>query len=945
MGYLAKLVKGCQSHGRARSAQWLLVGLVCALLFTGCTRRFYRKWADKDVNVLLKRKDKFEAWRVENYHVYPDPRARFADPTNPDRPPMPPDDPAAKELSCNPQKPPKKAGIALVSGDQWLEILKGFDAENRLLRAMQPDQQSRPLDWQPGPGNTPPTKQEVKTESTEPKTEKPGFLINMVQASDLGLINSRDYQTRRENLYLFALPITLERFAFLPQFFGLGEVIRGYSSKDTPEGQQNRWNMAGETGLTQFFPTGLLFLFRLANVTVIQMSGDFVPHTTSESTLVFDAMQPFLRGGGLAVNLEPLTQAQRDFVYEIRRYARFRKEYFVALAGGGNIAGGADVRRGFESVNLTVGIFTPSEGYLPTLLRQGQLANERQNVAALESILKLFDAFKEGGDISQLQVDQVEQQLLQSRSTVLQREQDYRDSLDRFKLFLGMPPDVPLELEETPLRELTRQLQRFAEIIAQFEAARTEALRYDDPAEADMLRARLRTIVTSSAIGAGTRFRTQFPPRWAGWEELPREHLRGGSLPLQLGGVATAIGVGPLPALPWFYARADVPTVRERLNDLLEERRKLLDLEADLETQGQTLSSGDRAWLRQLDAQIDLGRFERLLREYESRPWKDLPDKERRQRQQAALFRDLINQFVLVLGEARSQRVEELRKNWPELSPTIVKDVDVVTSDLDAALDAVGQTALTYRLDLMNQRGLLVDAWRQIAVAANALMGVFNVRYHLESLTPIGEAQPLNFDGSRNRHQMFLSGELPLVRMSERNVYRATLIAFQRQRRDLMRAEDQVMADVRAELRQLRVLAENYKIQQRAVELAYFQVENSLDTFQSPPTPAAAGGGGNTAGNAAALTQQLLNAQRSLPQAQNQLLSTWINYQITRLQLYRDLELMPLDHRGVWIDELSKQQRAEKRSPDADRPAQSSEELPAPRPVPAAEGVSLGRPY
>jgi hypothetical protein len=35
------------------------------------------------------------------------------------------------------------------------------------------------------------------------------------------------------------------------------------------------------------------------------------------------------------------------------------------------------------------------------------------------------------------------------------------------------------------------------------------------------------------------------------------------------------------------------------------------------------------------------------------------------------------------------------------------------------------------------------------------------------------------------------------------------------------------------------------------------------------------------------------------------LLATWINYRIARQQLYLDLELLPLDPRGVWIDELS----------------------------------------
>ena len=59
----------------------------------------------------------------------------------------------------------------------------------------------------------------------------------------------------------------------------------------------------------------------------------------------------------------------------------------------------------------------------------------------------------------------------------------------------------------------------------------------------------------------------------------------------------------------------------------------------------------------------------------------------------------------------------------------------------------------------------------------------------------------------------------------------------------------------------------------------------------------------NTAAQAAALTSQLLSAQSRVPTAQNALLTVWINYLNSRLQLYRDLELMPLDARGVWNDD------------------------------------------
>ena len=169
---------------------------------------------------------------------------------------------------------------------------------------------------------------------------------------------------------------------------------------------------------------------------------------------------------------------------------------------------------------------------------------------------------------------------------------------------------------------------------------------------------------------------------------------------------------------------------------------------------------------------------------------------------------------------------------------------------------------------------------------------------------------------------------MPLVRRAERNEYRTALIAYQRARRNLQATEDFILNDVRVDLRNLRVLAENYRIQQRAVEVAYDQVENSLDVLQAPPIPEAARPGRSgraaaqsqqQAANAASLTNQLLNAQNSLLAAQNGLYTVWVNYLVARMTLYRDLERLPLDPRGVWIDEPGLSPRRP-RSPPPPRP-------------------------
>src|SRR5690242_2094302 len=113
-------------RGGVRSHLLLVVALLPVLaLPVGCTRRFFRKSADTEVNAVLAEKDRHmtPAEKIDQYHVYPDPLARFANPTNPDRPPMPPDDPQAAALSPHPQKP-RHAGVAWIEGTGYLKLLE-----------------------------------------------------------------------------------------------------------------------------------------------------------------------------------------------------------------------------------------------------------------------------------------------------------------------------------------------------------------------------------------------------------------------------------------------------------------------------------------------------------------------------------------------------------------------------------------------------------------------------------------------------------------------------------------------------------------------------------------------------------------------------------------------------------------------------------------------------
>ena len=140
--------------------QYTLYGLPAVLLLVnvGCSRSFFRQAADRDVEGLMTEKNQFPEWDVKSWSVNPDPRSRYADNNNPDRPPMPPDDYAARVLSPNPQHPTYKTGVGRVDGDGYLKMLEEWNSQNRAAdptnaRGVPPDP---PIDWMIVPKQQPP---------------------------------------------------------------------------------------------------------------------------------------------------------------------------------------------------------------------------------------------------------------------------------------------------------------------------------------------------------------------------------------------------------------------------------------------------------------------------------------------------------------------------------------------------------------------------------------------------------------------------------------------------------------------------------------------------------------------------------------------------------------------------------------------------------------------
>ncbi|MBI1830288.1 MAG: hypothetical protein HYR84_02420, partial [Planctomycetes bacterium] len=710
----------------------VLVGLFLTL--GGCTRSYYRRSADREVNDILAEKDKIPECKIEQMHVYPDSRARFADTTNPDHPPMPPDDEAAWKLSPHPQKPGHHAGVAQVWGTGYLDIIKTWDAENRAAR--QAGEKREKVDPPADAGKD--SLQAYLDEGLH--GTQPPFLLTLDQTVELGVINSPQYQTFREQLYLAALPVTQQRYNFAYQWAATADWIRQWAGPNVKGGPQNNWTGSSTLGFSKLFATGALLTTDVVNTTAFNFAGNGF---TSTSAINASLAQPLLQGGGKAVTLEPLTQAERNLFYSIRAFARFRKQYNVSISLGSslpgslNAAAGGTAATGPISTLAALGLASTdvaggSVGYLPTLYRQCDLAADRKHVHDLQETLKIIEAYQEGGFYSPLQVDQIRSQLLQAQTTVIGDQQFVANNLDQFKLVLGLPTNMPFVLDDTPARPITRLLDLYYELIEHSRAANFKLDKFEkqELLSAKQIRSAIAEILTDETknpLVRGTQFRIDFPKSWAKWRALK--------------GIA-------------FQDQVEVYS---------KQRRALLKLKTDLELEKKVFSPENEAKLLRANFEKDVAALEKELRDYDTEPWTKLPKakagdkKDPAREKQVEMARLVVHKAKAALVYARNERFEMVIKHWPEVLPAPLDHIDLATADVEKAQEAAVQAALHQRLDLQNARAQVVDAWRQLKVSANALMGVATVQYDLQAQTAPTGIRPLVFIPERVHQQIRLN--------------------------------------------------------------------------------------------------------------------------------------------------------------------------------------------
>ena len=243
-------------------------------------------------------------------------------------------------------------------------------------------------------------------------------VLTLPEALRISLENNRNYQLRKENLYLSALTLTRERFQYVPQFFA-ASTLRG---EHDPNGDESV-SVANRLGMDTLFKTGGRISLDLANDLLRFYTGGRADSAFSVIGLALS--QPLLRGAGAKVAAENLTQAERNVIYEIRDFSYFQDTF------------------AFDVVTT----------YFRLLQQQDTVKNQYNNFQSRVSLRERSEALA-FDRLAPFQADQARQEELSARNSYILAVERYRNSLDLFKITLGVPIGYDFRLDENALKEL-----------------------------------------------------------------------------------------------------------------------------------------------------------------------------------------------------------------------------------------------------------------------------------------------------------------------------------------------------------------------------------------------------------------------------------------------------------------------------------------------------------
>lgn len=678
-------------------------------------------------------------------------------------------------------------------------------------------------------------------ENVLPRDRDGVVALNLENAVRLGLLHSRRYQSAREELYLAALDVTEQRFRFRDRVT-LGSLAQNTRNARDRPGLEDSLRVDSDLSLQRRFATGADLAASLANAVLIDFSAN--ARASVSSVVDVSILQPLLRFRAREFILEELTQSERTLLANVRRMKQYQQAFYIATTAGVPLTDGP-ARNASAGSTAPITASPPANsftagGYIGLLQRRQQIRNSEESVAALQdSLAQLQAAFDAGRISNRLQVDQARQAVYSGQSSLLTAYAAFDTATDAYKVSLGLPPELPVRVDDALLEAFDlidptmSSLQ--ARVAGILERVRDpQVLRTEAELMAEM--ARLRTTPEEAAVQVGRAKRDL--------EGLQR------ALP---GRVAQVNALRDRPELE--NVHIDPSLFDPRAFEGLHARRSS-ELTA-LETQITAAQANLRATV---SVPVPEGQLDRA--------------REHAVAALTALSGHLL-QLSLIQASARLESVS--------LPP--------LTMSYDRAIGLAGVN----RLDWMNARAALVDAWRGLAVEGEPLKTGLDLI--VRGQVPTVGNQTFAYSGETGFLRLGLQFDSPFRRLVERNNYREALIAYEQARRRYMQFEDQVGQSLRNTLRIVRLSQVNFEVKRAAVRVAIAQVELARLRLNEPPKPGAAG-----AQFGATTARDLVSAVGDLLDAQNDFLNVWVAYEVIRMLLDYELGTMRLDEKGMWVD-------------------------------------------
>jgi hypothetical protein len=876
-----------------RYMMWLIAGMMGISSLSGCSRQFWRRQADKDTYNAIGEKLNNPHWQLPRVNLTPDQRSRFFDPYDPDKEPLPPDDPAAHEfMHCvNGRRGYKswhKLGTAFaIENPNWL------DAYNINMNGVDPvDGHSKV--------------QLVK--------------VSLPELVDLTYIHSRDYQTNLEELYLDSLSLTQQRYNLGVRFLGLAGAEPGADATVPLSSPGSLGISRQDFGVSQLLPAGGQLAVEVAN-TVTWAFGQ--NGSITAPSIGYSVTQPLLFRAGRKVALEPLTQAERSVLYSVRSLARFRQTLFVQISASylnllqqrqiilNQINNIRQLQEQYEKqkaldsriareVTERLENFAQLNDLIPDDLESRFSYDGRQwlkwrgpmTEADQERLLSLSDdaayiaAVKDlidlkNKDATGLASYQLLNTLNQAEASLANSRRQLADQQDNLKILMGLPPNVQLEINEDGL--------------APFELISWDLI--DLERRMRDVQKNLGTNLFPDLGEDQTEPAPDFMTLKQYLKELAdlRDELR------EVGVNMVKSDFQPVQELldatedDWQASRPGQRYFRSE-----EERSRLVK---NFEKDKGTFERAERDFRfgsGQLDMLVDLIDVEspeEILEKLDSDSngriesselpdgWRELPRTGTNREAETYAVDEFLSEVRDGSRILRDDYMLRLAQQLEVLQAGVrVEAIAINRFRLSDSLEfpeieQVVEIGLENRHDLMNIRAQVMDSRRLVEVAANTLESTLDISFQGRKGLADSSGGPVN--------SASVSFTTPLDQIDERNIYRASLIAFQRQRRAYMLFEDQVKQSIRQSWRQLQVQEYRLEIDRTTVRNASLQYDSaSLQAASAAQTNALS----------------LLNALQSVLNASNALVGDWVTYETNRLNIFRDMGIMQLDPRGVWND-------------------------------------------